>query len=129
MKTNIAAILIASFLLVPTFTSAESRFGIEPTLGQLLTRIAALQAILEGKPINCAVTSTKTTVRVGEPFTIAWGSYGADAKYSIDPENAYSENGEQTMRMDMPQMRTYYFTFFGPNGLKKTCNQTITVTG
>lgn len=127
MKKNIIAIFIASFFLVPAFASADSRFGVEPTLGQLLTRVAALQSILDGTPINCAVAATKSTVRVGEEFTIAWGSYGADSKYSNDPQNAYSQNGEQTMRINTPEMRTYKFTFFGPNGLKKTCDQTIAV--
>ncbi len=123
---KILAAFIVTALFAPAFASADS-FGIQPTLGQLLSRIAALEAILANTSINCAVTATKSTVKVGEPFTIAWGSYGADAKYSTDPQNAYSENGEQTMLMDAPQSRIYKFTFFGPNGIQKTCEQKIVV--
>ncbi len=125
MKRLLSAIIISLFF-VPALASADS-FGIQPTLGQLLTRIAALTAILENKTINCAVTATKTTVTVGELFTIAWGSFGADPKYSTDPQNAYAINGEQAMQINAPESRIYKFTFFGPNGLQKTCEQTITV--
>ena len=127
MQKTLIAIFVALGLLVPAFASADS-FGVQPTLGQLLTRIAALQALIAHEEINCAVTATKSTVHVGEEFTIAWGSYGADAKYSTDPQNVYPINGEQTMRINTPEMRTYKFTFFGQSGLKKTCEQTITVT-
>jgi hypothetical protein len=78
--------------------------------------------------VNCAVAATKSTVRVGETFTLAWGSYGADPKYSTDPKNAYTENGEQIMQINTPEIRIYKLTFFGPNGTQKTCEQTITVT-
>jgi hypothetical protein len=126
MKKSLLAIVIVLGVLVPSFASADS-YGVEPTLGQLLTRIAALQALISHEEINCAVTATKSAVKVGEVFTIAWGSYGADAKYSNDPQNAYPQNGEQTMRITTPEVRTYHFTFYGPNGLKKTCDQTISV--
>lgn len=125
VKKILTALVISSIML-PTLASADS-FGIQPTLGQLLTRIAALQAILGNTSINCAVAATKTTVQVGEPFTIAWGSFGADPKYSTDPQNRYDINGEQTVQIDRPETRTYHFTFFGQNGTHKTCEQTITV--
>lgn len=127
MNTYVTAILIAFGLLTPAFASADS-YGVQPTLGQLLTRIAALEAILSHEQINCAVTSSAAEVKVGETFTIAWGSYGADPKYSTDPQNAYPINGEQVMRITTPETRTYHFSFYGPNGLKKTCHQTIRVT-
>lgn len=123
----IVGILIGLGLLVPVAASADT-YGVQPTLGQLLTRIAALEAILSHESVNCSVAATKTTVRAGEEFTIAWGSYGADPKYSTDPQNAYAINGEQSMRIDTPENRTYKFTFYGPNGLKKTCEQAISVT-
>lgn len=126
MKMYLVAMLVALGLLVPAFASADS-YGIQPTLGQLLTRVAALKSILSNESINCEVAATKSTVKAGEVFTIAWGSFGADSKYSTDTENAYPENGEQRMVIDKPQMRTYSFTFFGPNGAKKTCEQIITV--
>ncbi len=127
MQKYILATLVAFGLLVPVFASADSRFGVEPTLGQLLSRVAALQALLDGTPINCAVAATKSTVKIGEVFTIAWGSYGADSIYSTDPSNSYTQNGEQDLVISNPEIRTYQFTFFGPNGTKKTCDQTITV--
>ena len=114
-------------LFVPAFAFADTTYGVEPSWGQLLTRIAALEAILSGSPINCAVIATKTIVHAGEPFTIAWGSFGADPSYSTDPKNMYPINGEQAMQINTPETRIYKFTFFGPNGMKKTCNQTITV--
>lgn len=123
---SLATLLLALLITIPAFASADS-FGIEPTRGQLLSRIAALQAILSGESINCAVATTKSTVKVGEVFTIAWGSFGANAKYSTDPSNAYSENGEQLMRIDVPETRTYKLTFFGPNAVKKTCQLSISV--
>lgn len=125
MKT-LAALLFALLIATPSLVAADS-FGIEPTRGQLLSRIAALQSILSGTSISCAVATTKSTVRVGESFTIAWGSFGADAKYSTDPQNAYTQNGEQTMLINAPESRKYSFTFFGPNGSKVTCDQTISV--
>ncbi len=126
MKKIFASLALIA-LFSPAFAAADS-YGIQPSLGQLLTRVAALQAIVGGKTINCAVAATKTTVRVGEPFTIAWGSYGADPKYSTDPQNAYTENGEQSVVLDTPQTRTYHFSFFGLNGSVAKCDQTITVT-
>ncbi len=125
MKRILASIVLVA-LLAPTLASADS-FGIQPTLGQLLSRIAALEAILAHKTINCAVTATKSTVMAGEPFTIAWGSFGAEPSYSTDPQNAYSQNGEQQMLLNTPEARVYHFTFFGPNGTKVTCDQTIIV--
>lgn len=127
MKTYVLAIMVALGLLVPAFASADT-YGIQPTLGQLLTRVAALQAILSHEPVNCAVAATKSSVKVGEAFTLAWGSFGADPKYSTDAKNAYPENGEQVMQINTPETRIYKFTFFGPNGVQKTCEQTITVT-
>lgn len=123
---KIAVTFIVSSFFVPALVSADS-FGIQPTLGQLLTRIAALESILANTSINCAVTATKSVVRAGESFTIAWGSFGADPKYSNDPQNSYAINGEQTMQIDTPEIRTYHFTFFGQNGMMITCDQTITV--
>ncbi len=128
MIKKFIVVFVATFLLVPAVASSQSQFGIEPTRGQLLSRIAALQAILSGAPINCALATSKSTVKVGEVFTIAWGSFGADSKYSTDPSNSYTENGEQDLAISTPEIRTYQFTFFGPNGSKKTCEQTITVT-
>lgn len=126
MKKTITTFLLIS-LFTPAFAAAESRFGIEPTLGQLLSRLAAIQALEQGTSLNCAVAATKSTVFAGEAFTIGWGSYGAGAHYSNDPENAYPDNGQQAMQIDKPEVRTYQFSFFGPNGTKTTCDQTITV--
>ncbi len=126
MKKILVAFVLGA-VLAPVFVSADS-FGIEPTRGQLLSRIAALQAILSNKTITCALATTKSTVVVGEAFTISWGSFGADPKYSTDPSNAYTENGEQTIVLSTPQTRTYHFSFFGPQGSKVTCDQTITAT-
>jgi hypothetical protein len=126
MKKIFAALLLST-LLAPAFASADA-YGIQPTLGQLLSRIAALEAIVAGKQIGCATTATKTVVKVGEVTTIAWGSYGTDAKYSTDAQNAYSQNGEQAVSLETPQTRTYYFTFYGPNGSSVKCDQTITAT-
>jgi hypothetical protein len=126
MKKILIALMLGA-VLAPAFVSADA-FGIEPTRGQLLSRIAALQAILTNKTINCALAATKSVVKVGEPVVISWGSFGADAKYSNDPSNAYTENGEQAIVLDSPQTRTYQFTFFGPNSGKVTCEYTITAT-
>lgn len=123
---KIAAAFLLSALFIPAFASADA-YGIQPTLGQLLTRIAALKSILSHDVISCEVAATKSTVKAGEAFTIAWGSFGADSKYSTDPQNVYPENGEQQVVLDTPQMRKYSFSFYGPNGTKKTCEQIITV--
>ncbi len=125
MKKILAA-LVLSAVLVPVFAAADTEYGIEPTLGQLLSRLAAVTAIDSGKSINCAVAATKTTVSVGEVFTIAWGSYGATG-VSADPKNAWAENGQQAIVMHTPQTRRYEFVFYGQNGIKATCYQSITV--
>jgi hypothetical protein len=126
MRKIIATLIVSAGLLAPAFAFADT-FGIQPTLGQLLSRIAAIEAMSSGNGIYCEVAATKSTVKAGEPFTIAWGSYGADAQYSTDPKNVYPQNGEQAMQIGSPQIHTYKFTFFGPNGLSTTCSQTITV--
>jgi len=127
MRKIIATFIVSAGLLAPAFAFADT-FGIQPTLGQLLSRMAAIEAMTNGKQIFCEVVATKSAVKVGEPFTIAWGTYGADAQYSTDPKNVYAPNGELAMLIDTPQIHTYKLSFFGPNGLKTTCEQTITVT-
>lgn len=123
LATIVAILLFAS----PVLVSADS-FGIQPTLGQLLSRLAAVKSILSGKQIGCEVAATKTSVKVGEPFTIAWGSYGAvEPARSPDPKNAYAHNGQQEMMIHRPETRTYEFSFYAPDGRKESCLLTISV--
>jgi hypothetical protein len=119
-------ILAAAFLYAPALASADA-YGVQPTLGQLLSRLSALYAIQKDIPVACAVSATKTTVQSGEQFTLAWGSYGADPGNSTDPKNAYPNNGETAVILDTQGTRTYEFVFFGTNGKTARCEQSISV--
>src|SRR3954468_1115361 len=92
----IASFLIALVFSAPAFALADD-YGVQPTLGQLLSRLAALEAIEAGKRIGCEVATTVPTARVGVPFTIAWGSYGTENTRTIstDPLNHWTPQGQQ----------------------------------
>ena len=122
---KIIAILVLLGILVPGFALADTVN--DPTLGQLLSRLAAVESLQKGLSIGCTTVVTKPVVHVGEKFTLAWGSYGADPSYSTDPQNSYAINGQQEMMLESVQTRVYHMTFFGPQGSKVTCDQTVTV--
>jgi hypothetical protein len=125
----IASFLIALVFATPAFALADD-FGVQPTLGQLLSRLAALKAIEAGTHIGCEVASTVPTARVGVPFTIAWGSYGADNTriISTDPLNHWTPQGEQALVMDTPGRWTWEFKFFADNGESVDCKTSVVVT-
>jgi hypothetical protein len=125
MKHIIATIILCA-LLTPALAAADSTYGVQPTLGQLLARLAYLQATLEKKAIACAMTTAPQTVTAGVPFTLAWGSFGADPSFAPSGISAWNNNGEQKILIETPGKRKYTFDFYGSSG-KTTCTLIIDV--
>lgn len=121
------AALILGTLLAPAFVAADSTYGVQPTLGQLLSRLAALQAMLESKPMGCVLATAPQAVTAGVPFTLAWGSYGTDEGAAPAGVSTWTNNGEQTLVISTPGKRKYEFDFYGTGAGKITCTLIVNV--
>lgn len=125
LKQFAVAVAVLAFS-VPMAVSADD-FGIQPTLPQLLSRVAALDALLNNTSVACAFSLSKQSVRAGEPFVMSWGSYGADDSSANDTTSLIAR-GEQTVVFEKPGKYIYRFTFKGSGGATAHCAPMITVT-
>ncbi len=123
----LAPTILALALIVsaPTFAAADD-FGVHPTVPQLLSRVAALEAMSKRVSVACSFAVSKPVVQVGEPFVLSWGSYGAGDPVS-GAVSSLVPRGEQTIVLDRPGTMMYRFTFTGPDGTTAVCTPRITV--
>lgn len=132
MKKVIAACYGLLLLAVPALALADGApFPLHMSIKQLTTIVAALkaqEAALGGQPIACAVVSSKESVRVGEPFVLAWGSVGAMSPGDDPAISMFEPNGASTVAIQRPGKFMYSFTFYGRGGGTTTCAATILVT-
>lgn len=124
---KIIVLLLLSIFFTPALAAASQYFGIEPTLGQLLTRQAAINAMLQKQSVSCVLATNQQLITAGAPFIIAWGSYGADPSYVPANMSAWANNGEQIVVIDSPEKRKYEFDFYGAEGHKVTCTIVVDV--
>jgi hypothetical protein len=120
----IAALGTAVLMLLPLSASANA---LEPSLSQLLARMAAFEAHLTQVAVTCAMATDRQTVKTGETFTLAWATYGA-AEPGTTGRSELSPQDEVQMRAGVPGYWKYSLTFNGANGGDVTCVTYITVT-
>lgn len=125
------SVVVGAFLLLPAFAVADSAIPLEPTIAQLATRAAALEAqeasLQSGQPLACAMLFSTSSVSVGQEVILAWGSVGA-VEQTKDTENMRATNGAATLTFSKPATWTYVFTFYNESGGSVTCNANIVVT-
>jgi hypothetical protein len=132
MMQKLVAFAAGILLLAsPALVAADTLGDLQAQLGHLLAQIATLEAQQEmadtGAPITCALVTSKNTVRVGEPFLLAWGSQGA-LDIGEDPtQSVWPPNGVSTIKMQEQGRRKYTFKFYGHGGISTTCSVTFTV--
>ncbi len=124
MQRKLVSFVLAIAFLTPALAAADSIPG-EPTLGQLLSRLAFLRAQEQGMQIACSIASSKQNPKVGEAYVVAWGSYGA-YDTSISGESRWAPNGMETIIVQKPGTYQYKFSFAGPGGVA-TCLSYVTV--
>ncbi len=121
LKATVVKVLGILFLASPAIVAADSIVPIGPTPEQLLARSAAISAASTGVNGACLVQTRKIAVRVNEPFSLWWGSYGAEVGSGWNPTGAYS------IVVGKPGAYEYKFTFLGALGSSSTCRTTVSV--
>ena len=112
-------IAAALFLSVPLAASAQELVPLQPAPEQLLAREAFIKSQTEGVPVACVVKTSKTSVSVNEPFSLWWGSYGAE-------ESGWAPTGAYTILAQKAGVYEYKFSFRG-HGTSTTCRSTVLV--
>lgn len=119
MRRIIVVVAGALCLIAPLAAAAETLVPIAPAPEQLLAREAFLKTYIEGVPVACAIKTSKSAVKIDEPFMLWWGSYGAE-------EGGWSPTGAYTIVA--AKSGTYeYKLVFRAQGASATCRTTISV--
>ena|SRR5665213_591526 len=133
MRKEITQIIAACFglllLVMPAFASADG-VPTQPTAAQLLTRVAALEALeiaaSTTSPVSCAALFSAPSVAIGRTVALAWGSFGATDQ-TKDTENMWPQNGASMLSFSRAGTWTYDFTFYSASGSSTTCTAQINV--
>jgi len=92
-----------------------------------MTTVAALEAqesvLSSGRTLACAALTSKTSVKVNEPFALAWGSVGA-----TQVPGGWTQNGATMVTISHSGAWTYSFTFYSAIGGSTACSAKIIVT-
>lgn len=126
MRTALAGSLAGLLLVAPLGASASMFEDLSASLAQTLARIAFVRASSAERPIACVLASTPSAV-AGEPFILAWGSYGTYAPGEGEGSQ-WTKSGIATLTIGTPGMYRYSFTFSGPAGTT-TCETAVAITG
>jgi hypothetical protein len=127
---KIAAALMAVTLFAPMFSFADTMVPIQPTVSQLLTRVAALNAQISaqaGAPLACAALFSAPQVAIGQTVVLAWGSVGALAPGSDPNQSMWPQDGASVESFDKIGTWTYSFTFYGQSGNTIKCTASVRV--
>ena len=128
---KIIAALFALYLLGPAFAFADTAIPLQPSVAQLLTRAAALEALeamSATSSLACAALTNVSTVRVNQPFILAWGSVGAIGPSASSTVSRWPIAGASSITQQTPGTWMYRFSFDGQQGGSATCTARITVT-
>ncbi len=106
--------------LLPSAAAAQP-WSAEEQIKFMLGRVAFLTAEATSG-IGCAIATSKTVVKVGEPYELIWNSYG-----TTEGPDQYAQRGIQTIVMDKAGTFRYEMTFFGEGGRKTTCTTSISI--
>ncbi|HUO56306.1 MAG TPA: hypothetical protein VMU27_02645 [Candidatus Paceibacterota bacterium] len=131
MKKIVLSFAIA-LIVLPAFAFADSAIPIEPTLTQLFTRVAAIEAqeaaLTATSSLACAALTEVPTIPVGQAFILAWGSVGAMSPGASSTQSMWTPEGAASVTQKTPGNWKYDFTFYGLQGGSVTCSATIKVT-
>ena len=132
MKGLFASLISLVLFATPALALADNTIPIGPTPLQLLARVAALDAQISsmqsGQALACAALADQTTVKVNEPFALAWGSVGAlDPATASSTQSMWTQNGGTMVSIQTPGPWTYSFTFYSASGGSVTCTVKILV--
>jgi hypothetical protein len=125
MKKLFAAITLIA-LTAPVLAMADSVRDAEEQVMFMLGRTAAVQAMAQGTQVACGLVTSKSVVRVGEPYELIWNTYGAQDPSDSGPSQ-FAPRGILTVTMRQSGTFTYKIPFFGVNGGQATCFAKITI--
>lgn len=124
-RKSVALLLGLVFAATPALVRADS-VPLWPSEQQLTMRLAAVQAQLTALSHNdtlaCAIATSKTSVRVGEPFALAWASVGASTS-----ESGLPLRGASTIAISEAGTYRYALTFSDAANRSTDCTATIVV--
>ena len=118
---------IAAVVACSPFLATAQTLPVGPTLAQLTTRVAALEAqeaASPGQSLVCVALFSAPSVKVGQEVALAWGSVGA-VEQTKDTSNMWSLDGGSTLLFSKSGSWIYSFTFYGANGSSTNCSATI----
>ena len=107
---------------VPFAALADTTQDVLDSARFMMTRQAAISSGFDITKPSCFVTASKSNVRIGESFVLAWGSYGIDTANAM---NGWAQNGAQYMALSSPGLYNYKYTFYGPFGTIATCSKVV----
>lgn len=129
-RTTIALLAAAALALSPTLALADPA-RVSPDILHLTAIAAALEAqaasLASGQPLACAALPSKTSVAVGEPLALAWGSVGAVDPADDPSKSMWARNGVSELLIKQPGTWVYSFTFYSPSGATTTCGAKVIV--
>lgn len=127
-----AIFFVVLLVLAPLSASADTLSPIEPTVAQLLTRVATLEALeavaSSSVPAACAAVTNTPTVTVNQTFILAWGSVGTMSLSSSSTASHWPLAGASTVSQTKPGVWVYWLDFYAQDGTHLTCKAHITVT-
>lgn len=129
MKKLFTLVFGLVFLASPMLAFAQTW----QTVAQLTAITAALEAqqasVSSGQSLACAAVFSTSTVQVGQPVAIAWGSVGAiDPLASSSSIPMWSKNGSANLSFTQVGTWTYSFTFYSASNASTTCSAKVSVT-
>lgn len=141
MRKFIASLVVFSVLtpafvtFMPAFAMADAtvpfQSPLQPTAQQLMTRVAALQALVaaasSSSPVSCAALFSAPQVKVGDTVIVAWGSVGALPPGSNPNVSMWPQEGASTLSFTKAGYWKYSFTFYAANNATTTCTATVHV--
>jgi hypothetical protein len=125
MKKFCAALTLAA-LVAPVLASADAVTDAETQVMFMLGRAAALQAMAQGTSVACGLVTSRSVVRVNEPYELIWNTYGAQDPSATGPSQ-FAPRGIVTVTMSRAGTFTYKIPFFGATGGQATCFAKITI--
>lgn len=124
MKSLFAALVIVVAGFLPAIASAD----VWPTRSQMLSREAALFAMDMGRSVACKVATDVARVRVGQPFALFWGSYGAEDLSPLSASSRFAPIGDISIVLDRPGTYQYIIGVSSRDGFRAECSTSIVVT-
>lgn len=125
MKNIVTSIFTLLFFTMPLVVSADALSDQMDQMRFGLFREAAAQAGFDSMKPACVVKVSASTVKVHEPFLLAWGAWGSqDSEFN---KNNWAPTGAAMIAVDAPGTYKYQFVFYGAVGVKAVCQAVVSV--